>query len=274
MPELSSLIHIITSWLVQLTLSAHEDKKPSMKISAVQLQSFTGNIASNVTKHLEFIKVSVAQGADLVFFPELSLTGYEPQLAQSLATDTTDPRLDVFQLCSDTLNMIVGVGLPISVKSKVQIGMVWFEPKAPRRSYAKQQLHADELPFFVTGNRQLVLESSAHKLAPAICYESLQPNHSDDAANLGVDVYLASVAKPAGGMAKAMLHYPVIARKHNMYVIIANSVGPCDNFISVGQSAVWNNQGELLMKMDSESEGLLLVDTISEKASIHELQNI
>jgi DNA (cytosine-5)-methyltransferase 1 len=75
-------------------------------------------------------------------------------------------------------------------------------------------------------------------------------------------------------LAKAMLHYPVIARKHNMYAIVSDSVGLCDNFISVGQSAVWNNQGELLMKMDSESEGLLIVDTISGKASIHELQNI
>lgn len=245
-----------------------------MKISAVQLQSFTGNIESNVAKHLEFIKVAVAQRVDLVFFPELSLTGYEPYLAQSLATDITDPRLDVFQQSSDTLNIIIGVGLPIGVESGVQIGMVWFEPKATRRSYSKQQLHADELPFFVAGDRQLVLESSVHKLAPAICYESLQANHADNAANMGADIYLASVAKPAGGMAKAMLHYPVIARKHNMYAIVSDSVGPCDNFISVGQSAVWNNRGELLMKMDSESEGLLIVDTISEKASIHKLQNI
>ena len=93
-----------------------------MKISAIQFQSATGNIASNLARHLEFIKVAVAQGADLVFFPELSLIGYEPKLAQSLATETTDSRLDVFQQCSDGHNIIIGVGLPISVKSDVQIG--------------------------------------------------------------------------------------------------------------------------------------------------------
>jgi predicted amidohydrolase len=245
-----------------------------MKISAIQFQSATGDIASNLAKHLEFIKVAVAQGADLVFFPELSLIGYEPKLAQSLATETNDSRLDVFQQCSDVYNIIIGVGLPISVKSDVQIGMVWFAPKMPRCSYAKQQLHADELPFFVAGDAQLILETSTHKLAPAICYESLQLNHADNAANLGADVYLASVAKPAGGMTKAILHYPVIARKHNMYVIMSDAVGPCDDFISVGQSAAWSNRGELLIKMDSESEGLLIVDTMSGKASVHELHNI
>lgn len=240
-----------------------------MKISAVQLQSVTGDITSNLAKHLEFIKVAVAQSADLVFFPELSLIGYEPKLGQLLATEITDSRLDVLQHYSDILNIIIGVGLPIPVKSKVQIGMVWFTPERPRCSYAKQQLHVDELPFFVAGNVQLILETSTHKLAPAICYESLQLNHANNASNLGANIYLASVAKPVGGMTNAQLHYPAIARKHNMYAIVSNSVGPCDNFISVGQSAAWNNQGELILKMDSESEGLLIVDTISGKAGIN-----
>lgn len=251
-----------------------KEKKLNMKISAVQLQPLPGDIASNITRHLEFIAVAAAEGTDLVFFPELSLIGYEPQLAQSLATDTADSRLDVFQQCSDVHNIIIGVGLPICSKSKVQIGMVWFAPKTPRRSYAKQQLHTDERPFFIAGEQQLVLTSSVHKLAPAICYESLQPSHADNAAKLGIDVYLASVAKPTGGMAKAMLHYPAIARQHKMYVIMANALGPCDNFISVGQSAAWSDRGSLLMQMDSESEGVLTVDTLSAKANVHELQTL
>ncbi len=243
-----------------------------MKIGAVQLQPIPGDILSNVAWHLNFIQVAVDQDADLVFFPELSLIGYEPTLAQSLVTDKTDGRLDIFQQCSNAHNIIIGIGLPISLASNVQIGMVWFTPMTPCRSYAKRQLHNDELPFFVPGDRQLILETAAHKLAPAICYESLQPNHAENAAHLGADVYLASVAKPAGGMAKAMLHYPTIARKHNMYVIMSDAVGPCDNFISVGQSAAWSNRGKLLMQMNRESEGVLMVDTISGRTSVHPLK--
>lgn len=243
-----------------------------MKIGAVQLRPVAGDVTENITKHLEFIELAAARGADLVFFPELSLTGYEPQLARSLAMDKADTRLDIFQSCSAAHNLIIGLGMPIAIASQVQIGMVWFTPHKPRRSYAKQQLHADEQQLFVAGDTQLVLEAADHRLAPAICYESLQPDHAESAAKLGANVYLASVAKSAGGIAKAMQHYPAIARKHHLSIIMANAVGPCDNFISAGQSAAWGRHGELLTQMDDESAGLLLVDTLSGKTRISTLQ--
>jgi predicted amidohydrolase len=236
-----------------------------MKIGGVQLRSF-GDVAGNTTKHLKFIDCAVSNRADLVFIPELSLTGYEPRLANALATDEADACLDVFQQRSDADRIIVGLGLPLWVESHVQIGMVWFTPNRPRRSYAKQQLHSDELPFFVCGNKSLILEAGDDKLAPAICYESLQPNHAESVASLGADIYLVSVAKPEGPFRKAMLHYPAIARKHAMHVIMANCVGLSDDFVSVGQSAVWNARGELLAQMEREAEGTVMFDTISGNA--------
>ena len=240
-----------------------------MKIGGVQLRAVAGDVAGNATKHLKCIEGAASQGVDLVFFPELSLTGYEPRLAKSLATSQDDHRLDIFQRHSESHSIIIGLGLPLSVGTDVQVGMVWFVPNEPRRSYAKQQLHSDEVPFFVAGNTSLVLEAGVHKLAPAICHESLQPSHADNAARLGADVYLASVAKPAGPLAKAVVHYPAIARRHSMYIVMADCVGPSDDFVSVGQSAVWNNHGDLLAQMDGESEGIVILDTVSGKATIH-----
>ena len=244
-----------------------------MKVSAVQLQPIAGNIETNIAKHLNLIKLAVDRGAGLVFFSELSLTGYEPRLANSLAVDISDSRLDIFQERSDTANIVIGVGVPLKA-TQVQIGTVWFAPGSPRRSYAKQQLHDDELPFFVPGEGQIILEAAGQKFAPAICYESLQSSHAIEAKRLGADVYLASVAKPRGGLAKAMLHYPAIARKHKMHVIMANCIGPNDNFMSVGQSAAWNSCGKLLEQMDRESEGILLMDTLTEQTSMHTLMGI
>lgn len=240
-----------------------------MKIGGVQCRAVAGDIAGNAARHLKFIEGAASQGVDLVFFPELSLTGYEPRLAKALATNKDDQRLDIFQQYSEAHHIIIGLGLPLSVGTAVQIGMVWFVPNAPRRNYAKQQLHADELPFFVAGNSSLVLEAGVHKLAPAICYESLQPSHADNVASLGADVYLASVAKPSGPLAKAIVHYPAIARRHSMYVVMADCVGPSDDFVSVGQSAVWNIRGELLAQMDGETEGIVILDTASGNATLH-----
>lgn len=239
-----------------------------MKICAAQLRPVAGNVTMNTAKHLEFIKLAVAQQADVVFFPELSLTGFEPRLASSLAVELADQQFLVFQELSDQHRLLIGVGMPIAVKAGVQIGMVWFTPGKARQLYAKQQLHIDETPYFIPGDEQLVLERGGMILAPAICYESLQIDHADKAVALAAEVYLASVAKPANGIARGAVHYPDVARRHTMPVIMANCIGPCDNFISVGQSAAWNNQGELLAQMDRESEGMVILDTQSESASV------
>jgi predicted amidohydrolase len=240
-----------------------------MRICAAQLRAVAGDIASNLAKHLKLIDLAIALRSDLVYFPELSLTGYEPRLARSLATNEGDSRLDALQECSDAHNLLVGIGLPISVESGVRIGMVWLSPTAPRRTYAKQLLHADELPFFVRGESQLTLKAAGHMLAPAICYESLIADHSEHAAELGADLYLASVAKSSGGLAKAMSYYPNAARKHNMYIVMSNYVGPSDNFVCVGHSAVWDRNGQMLTRMDSDSEGVVLLDTATGMADTY-----
>ncbi|GHE22034.1 carbon-nitrogen hydrolase family protein [Halomonas urumqiensis] len=244
-----------------------------MKVCAAQFRPIAGDFETNRAKHLELIELAVTQGADVLFFPELSLTGFEPRLADSLAIEVSDHRLDPFQKYSDKHNLIIGVGMPIIADSDVYIGMVWFAPGEARRLYAKQQLHPDEHPYFVPGREQLLLERQGFKLTPAICYESLKMDHANEAAALFSDMYLASVAKSVGGVAKAMKHYPIVARSHNIFVIMANCVGPSDDFISVGQSAAWNIRGELLAQIDAESEGVVVLDTHSGSASVKKLDN-
>jgi predicted amidohydrolase len=243
-----------------------------MKICAVQLRPIAGDIAVNLLKHIWCAETAAAHGADLIYFSELSLTSYEPSLAKTLAMTSFDTRLAVFQQLSDAHNLTIGVGLPLKRDDDVQIGMVWCAPKVSCRVYVKQQLHSSELAYFVGGINQLVITNNDHKIAPAICYESLQSNHADSAAKLGADIYLASVAKSANVLDKAMPHYPLVARQHHMFVLMANSVGACDSWQSVGQSAVWGRDGVLLAQMDSESEGWVMLDTLTAKASIHLLE--
>ena len=68
-----------------------------MNVCAAQLRPVAGDITKNMAKHLDLIDLAVAHKADLVFFPELSLTGFEPTLAEPLAFNVADHRLAVFQ---------------------------------------------------------------------------------------------------------------------------------------------------------------------------------
>jgi predicted amidohydrolase len=232
-----------------------------MKICAAQMKSVKGDIKKNIELHKKMIGLAALHGVQLVVFPELSLTGYEPDLAKNLATSSEDVRLNEIQKMSDVNLVTIAAGLPIESSGGVLIGMVVFQPGKPRQTYFKQHLHSDELPYFISGHDDLLLTFDELKIAPAICYESLLSEHSDKAARNGADIYFASVAKAPGGVGKAYAHMPQVAKKHAMVVMMANSVGPSDNFIGAGKSSVWRTDGSLVEALDETSDGLLIFDT-------------
>jgi predicted amidohydrolase len=237
-----------------------------MKLCAVQLASLKGDLPGNLQRHLVCIEQAAALGAELVVFPELSLTGYEPSVARQSALPVTSARLDPLQAACDRLGITVAVGLPLPTPDGIRIGMPVFCPDAPRQAYAKQRLHDDELPYFTPGHQALLLEVGEHRVAPAICYESMFMAHAAVARERGADLYLVSVAKTAKGIREGYAHYPEVARELGMPVLMANCVGPADTFIGAGGSAAWDSQGHLLASLDDHSEGLIVLDTRSASA--------
>jgi len=235
-----------------------------MKIAIAQTRPIKGAVSANIEAHKNFIGLALTLKADAIFFPELSLTGYEPELANELATSQNDSRLDTFQNISDKDKIIIGLGLPTRTESKIRISMIIFEPNRPRRTYSKQQLHSDELPHFENGVEQVVITTDEVRIVPAICYESLQPTHFENAFKLGVDIYLASVAKSEKGIENALKYFPIMARQYAIPVLMSNSVGFCDNFLSAGKSAVWTKDGKLAGQLDEKTEGMLIFDMETE----------
>ena len=223
-----------------------------MRIAVVQTRPAACEIGVNVNAHETWVKKVAARGADMVFFPELSLLGYEPKHAARFAMRADDARLDIFQMLSQAL----------------RISMLVFQPNAARIVYSKQHLHSDELPYFVAGSGQITLARDSQVVAPAICYESLLDTHSEAAAALGATVYVASVAKSAKGVAKGDAHYPSIARRHSLRVLMANCVGPCDDFEAVGGSAIWNVRGDKVARLPAAGEGALLLDTATDETLV------
>ncbi|HDS1734668.1 carbon-nitrogen hydrolase family protein [Pseudomonas sp. BP8] len=239
-----------------------------MKLCAVQMASDKGNLTGNLRRHLECIEHAAQLGARLVVFPELSLSGYEPTLARELAQPADSSLLDPVQALCDRHGISVALGLPVSAADGVQIGMSVLRPGAPRLAYAKQRLHADELPFFVAGNQPLVFAAAQRRIAPAICYESMFLEHAEQARQLGADVYLVSVAKTTKGIREGFEHYPQVAKRLGIPVLMANCVGPADTFVGAGSSACWDEHGQLLACLDEHSEGLVVLDTASMSAEV------
>ncbi len=244
-----------------------------MKICVAQSKSEKGDVQRNIHHHLQLIESAITQHADLIIFPELSITSYEPALAKTLVRKVSDPIFNPFQQVADENGISIGIGMPTKATQGIHISLLLFQPHTTRGSYAKQMLHADELPYFAPGDHQTFLHIKGKKIALGICYETLHYEHILNAAENKADIYLASVAKSAAGVDKAYAHFPTVAKEFDMPIMMANCVGYCDNFLSTGQSAVWNAQGQLLQQLDDVNEGLLMYDTDTDGVERHPTKN-
>jgi predicted amidohydrolase len=230
-----------------------------MRIGVAQTRPFKGDVLRNIETHLRLIELAGRAQADMIVFPELSITGYEPELAAVLSTTAEDVRLDIFETLSERYSMTIGVGIPETDKAGVRITEVIFQPGRPRQTYSKQYLHSDEEPYFICGREAGFLRGG--RIALAICYELSVPAHSEQARQGGAEVYLVSVAKTRAGMERAAETLAGIAQRYSMTVLVSNCVGHCDNFDCGGGSAAWNREGVKLGELDGLAEGILVLDT-------------
>jgi predicted amidohydrolase len=233
-----------------------------MKIAVAQTKPVTGNIESNVKNHITLASLAASNGAEIIIFPELSLTGYEPSLAKELATSINDSRFDIFQKLSNEKQITIGVGVPTNAETGIHITMVLFQPNKPRQANSKMYLHEDEEPFFVSGENLPGLFINNTPMALAICYEISIPQHAENAHKTGAQLYVASVAKTVKGVEKAWAGLGEIAGKYGMTVLMSNSVGMCEDGLCGGRSAAWNSKGELLGYLNDTDEGILVLDTL------------
>jgi predicted amidohydrolase len=235
----------------------------TMKIALAQARPITGNIDANILAHEQFVLNAVTYGADAIIFSELSLTGYEPALAASLALTAHDDRLQLFQTLSDTHTITIMIGAPLRVATGVQIGLLIYQPQVPVKVYGKHFLHADEEPWFVPGVNLPPVLIGDSRVGLAICYELSVDEHLKKMLPEKPDVYVASVAKFSKGIAPSYNRLAEIA-KTGLPTLFVNAVGTADNGVCAGGSAIWNKKGELVVKLNDVKEGILIFDTETE----------
>ena len=232
-----------------------------MKIAAAQSRPMAGHVEGNLKAHLELVRLAAQQGARLIVFPELSLTGYEPHLARQLAILPDDSRLECLQSAAERWEVSIAVGAPTRGEQRPRISTLLFRPGARAWIYSKQHLHADELPYFEPGPAADGLMHDEPKIALAICYELSIAEHAEKACGSGATVYVASVAKTMRGVEDARRRLAEIARENSLMPVLSNSLGMQGGEDCVGRSAAWDRDGVLLAELDAHREGVIVVDS-------------
>ncbi|CAN5571492.1 carbon-nitrogen hydrolase family protein [soil metagenome] len=232
-----------------------------MRICVAQTKPVKGDIEINISNHKKLIDIAISNGADTIIFPELSITGYEPELAKTLAIDPDDKRFDDFKQMSDVNQLTIGVGVTTKNDSGICISMLIFQPGKATQTYHKKYLHATEEAFFIGGKNTVGLIGYENNIAIAICYELSVPAHAENAYKMGAEIYIASVVESFADIEKALKNLTGIANKYAMPVLMANCVGHSGNYDCAGRSSVWNSSGLLLAQLNDAEEGILIFDT-------------
>lgn len=229
-------------------------------IAAAQSDSVKGNIELNVQKHAAFIRAAIEAGVDVIIFPELSLTGYEPELAKELVLSPDDDRLQPLHELTQQSGITIVAGAPLaSPVDKPYLGALILGAH-DSFSYAKQHLHPGEEQYFTAGDRECVLHLNGMNIGCAICADIGNPSHPKIAADNGAEIYAAGVLITANGYKKDSELLAGYAATHHMLVIMANHSAPTGNWIPAGQSAIWNQRGHLVAQAKGIEQALILAE--------------
>ena len=232
-----------------------------MILAAAQTKPKRGDIASNLLDHYRLIALAAQKGANLIVFPELSITGYERENAAALAFTKDDYRIDHIKELAVDNNITIIAGAPIQNESELYIGEFIIFPDNSVSIYTKQFLHEGEDAFFQPSfdyNPMIVIEDQ--KISFAICADIDHTLHAENAAQKETSIYIASIFFSPNGIPNAYSHLQSYAQQHKMNVLMSNFSGESWGSPSGGKSAFWNNKGELVAQMNDSDSGLLIVE--------------
>lgn len=229
------------------------------RIAAAQVPSIRGELALNIQTHAAAILAAADRGVSVLVFPELSLTGYEPELAATHALAADDARLAPLGTLARQHGLHVVVGAPLAIAaSKPALGAVVFGPDGCRRSYAKMHLGGSEPNHYAPGRELLAFESHEQTVGLSICADSSAPSHPQAYAALGATVYAAGVFLNAEWYATDAPRLAGYASGHGMLVLMANHAASVGTHQSVGRSAVWAPDGALLAQAAGTEDALVV----------------
>lgn len=253
-----------------------------MKILAAQINPTIGDLKGNANLMISSIEQSRSLGADLVLFPELTLTGYPPQdlLLLPHFIDEVERQLD--RLVQASKDLIVIVGLPRrnpALKEKNLFNsaaviqnqaLLGFQDKTLLPTYDV----FSERRYFEPAEELKIWELLGHKVAITICEDIWQHsallketyykiNPIEVLQKLQPDLLLNLSASPfsINKLQNRLKVCSLAASALKCSLILCNQVGGNDSLIFDGHSVYVDKQGQVKLVGRGFQEDSLLVDT-------------
>lgn len=238
-------------------------------VAVAQTIPARGDVDGNVAQHVRLARIAAERQARIVVFPELSLTGYELDLAARLAFSPTDARLSPLVETAAACSLTLVVGAPVRLGSRLHIGALVLGPDRTVEVYTKHHLGVfspganpdGEIPppeatVFDAGESNPLVRFAGRTAAIAICADTGRASHRRQAARRGADTYLASMFVVPPDFERESAILASFAAGQSMTVALANYGGPSGGLPAAGCSSIWSANGELLVRLEATGTGV------------------
>lgn len=259
-----------------------------MRILVAQIDPTIGDLSGNAKKIIQGIRRGKELKADLVIFPELSLSGYPPEdfLLLPHFIEQVDQKLH--EIVQETEGVAAIVGLPRYNPHKVEKNLynsAVFIHNRTILDYADKMLLPtydvfDERRYFEPGEKAKIWELKGEKFGITVCEDLWQHKgilqtiyRRDPIEELqkGKPSFLVNISSSPYHFGKFQTRFEVClsaARYLECPVILCNQVGGNDSIIFDGNSLYVNHEG-LLQHAKGFAEDEMLIDLCETKKPIH-----
>ena len=246
-----------------------------LTLALAQINTQLGVVEANLEKHLHLIAEAEASGADLIVFPELSLTGYVLQdLASAVAHRPTpdDPIFNALLQASRKIDLVAGF-VDEDSRNRFYIAAAYLSQGQVVHVHHKVYLPTyglfDEGRFFAWGDGIRAFDTRFGRMGILICEDFWHASPPYLLWLDGADLMLFTSASPGRGLtadpqlesARWVEHINrAYASLFTTFVAHSNRVGFEDGLNFWGSSTVFDPNGELLARAPYQEEALTLAE--------------
>jgi NAD+ synthase (glutamine-hydrolysing) len=246
-----------------------------LNLALAQINTRLGEVEANLEKHLALAREASGAGADLLIFPELSLTGYVLQdLASQVAhrPNHDDPVFQPLLEASQRIDLVVGF-VDEDIRSRFYIAAAYLSRGEVLHVHHKIYLPTyglfDEGRFFAWGDSLRAFDTRFGRLGILICEDFWHASPPYLLWLDGADVLLLMSAAPGRGLSEepnlesarwVERITQAYASLFTSFVVHTNRVGFEDGLNFWGGATAFDPNGALLARGPYFEEALTLVE--------------
>jgi len=242
-----------------------------VKVAAVCMNAEPGKVKKNLDRVRSFALKAAKEGANVVCFPELSVTGYTLKNAgevyRGMDPDEVIDRL--LQIAREAGLLLIAGLIENSAKTGPYLTQLVAGPEGLIGLYRKTHLSPHEKDVYKAGEEIGVFSYGNISFGIQLCYEAHFPEISTVMTLMGADIIFIPHASPRGdaeGKLNSWLrHLTARAFDNGVFVVACNQVGNTDEGLSFpGVAVVVGPDGQVLAKYTGQEETILYAGLESE----------